>query len=141
MRRTVVAMCLFYSTGFVLLVVFFSRASDECAATATSDFCIPFSDGDTPPQCRQVLDFAGSRLCMRNLLFRRRMCCCCGCRLHVLRAHVLVYAMLTSDSTFFNLTKLQRILISSEILRWFLRPCVLAFAASTVSPNSKCAGL
>jgi len=34
----------------------------------------------------------------------------------------LVYAMLTSDATFSNLTKLQRLLISNTFLRWMLRP-------------------
>ena len=34
----------------------------------------------------------------------------------------LVYAMLTSDATFSNLTKLQRMLISNTFLRWMLRP-------------------
>ena len=34
----------------------------------------------------------------------------------------LVYAMLTSDATFSNLTKLQRLLISNPFLRWMLRP-------------------
>ena len=46
--------------------------------------------------------------------------------LYALMFNGLVYAMLTSDATFSNLTKLQRMLISNTLLRWMLRPYVHA---------------
>ena len=48
----------------------------------------------------------------------------------------LVYAMLTSDATFSNLTKLQRLLISNAFLRRMLSPYARAPSISFARPQS-----
>jgi len=104
MRRTVVAVCLLYSSGFVLLVAFYSRASAECAATASSNFCIPLSFGSTPPPCQRVLELA------RGILYYEGAFAAVVVVVFTFYALVfngLVYAMLTSDAAFSNLTELQ----------------------------------
>jgi len=103
MRRTVVGVCLLYSIGFVVLVGVYSRASNECAATA--DACIPFSYGDMPPppclrmvvMAQGVVYYEGTFAAAVAVVFT----------FYALMFNGLVYAMLTSDATFSNLTKLQ----------------------------------
>jgi hypothetical protein len=119
MRRTVVSVCMLYGAGFLSLVVLFSSASSECAATADSDLCIPFSYGDLPPPCLQVLNFAsgivyyeGAFAAVVVVVFT----------FYALMFNGLVYAMLTSDASFSNLTKLQRLMVANHLLRWLLRP-------------------
>ena len=135
MRRTVIAVCLLYSVGFVALVGLYSQASGACAATASSDFCIPVSFGDTPPPCLRVLDFAlgityyeGAFAAVVVVVFT----------FYALLFNGLVYAMLTSDASFSNLSKLQRMLISNAILRWLLRPYVLYVSASRMPSLEMC---
>ncbi len=40
--------------------------------------------------------------------------------MYALTFNALAYALLTSDATFSNLTKLQRLLISNKVLRWIM---------------------
>ncbi len=43
--------------------------------------------------------------------------------LYALLFNGLAYALLTSDATFSNLTRLQRMLISNKLLRCMMSPC------------------
>jgi hypothetical protein len=104
MRRTVIGVCLLYSAGFALLVGIYSRASGECAATASSNLCIPFSFGDTPPPCLRVLGLDRGILYYEGLFAAVVVVVF---TFYALMFNGLVYAMLTSDATFSNLTKLQ----------------------------------
>jgi hypothetical protein len=120
MRLTVLLVCIIYSLGFMSLVGVYARASSACAAEADSTSCIPPSLIGTPaPECQLVVDLAqgisyyeGVFAAIVAVIFT----------FYALMFNGLVYALLTSDSKFSNLTKLQRMLISNKLLRWMLSP-------------------
>jgi hypothetical protein len=128
MRLTVLAVCILYSCGFMSLVGVFAQASNACVGASVVDptFCIPLSQqGEAPSSCQQLVDIAqgisyyeGGFAAVVALVFT----------LYALMFNGLVYALLTSDSTFSNLTKMQRILISNKWLRWLMSPFVHACA-------------
>ncbi len=119
MRITVVGVCVLYSAGFITLVGFFSQASNECAAAADSSVCIPSSSDSTPSACRRVLAMAHGIFYYEGLFAAVVVVVF---MFYALVFNGLVYAMLTSDATFSSLTKFQRMLINSTILRLLLRP-------------------
>jgi hypothetical protein len=124
MRRTVLAVCIIYSAGFASLVSLFALSSSACAAAAVADSksCIPLSlSGDVPPDCLRVVAlsqgityYEGLFAAVVAVIFM----------FYSLLFNGLAYALLTSDPTFSNLTKVQRILISNKFLRWMMSPCV-----------------
>ena len=124
-RLTVLVVSLLYSTGFVSLVGVYAQASDACAADADSSVCIPIASGATPSACQRVVSLA------QGIVYYEGVCAAVVVVVFTLYALVfngLVYAMLTSDPTFSNLTRFQRMLISNPILRWMLRPYARAVA-------------
>jgi len=123
MRRTVLVVCVLYGVGFISLVGVYAQASSACAAAADSTICIPMASSATPPACQRVVSLA------QGIVYYEGVCAAVVVvvfALYALMFNGLVYAMLTSDATFSNLTKLQRMLISNTLLRWMLRPCVRA---------------
>jgi len=79
----------------------------------------------TPPACHEVVSLA------QGIVYYEGVCAAVVVVVFTFYALVfngLVYAMLTSDATFSNLTKLQRMLISDTFLRWMLRPYARACA-------------
>jgi hypothetical protein len=123
MRLTVLMVCALYGVGFISLVGEFAQASSACAAAADSSICIPFTSSATPPACQRVVSLA------QGIVYYEGACAAVVVLVFALYALIfngLVYAMLTSDATFSNLTKLQRLLISNPFLRWMLRPYVRA---------------
>jgi len=119
MRLTVLLVCVLYGVGFISLVGVYAQASSACAAAAKSTICILFTESATPPACQRVVALAqgiiyyeGAFAAVVVVLFT----------FYALLFNGLVYAMLTSDATFSNLTKLQRLLISNTFLRCMLRP-------------------
>jgi hypothetical protein len=125
MRRTVLLVCVLYGAGFLSLVGVFAQASSGCAAAADSTGCIPLTSSATPPACHEVVSLA------QGIVYYEGVCAAVVVVVFTFYALVfngLVYAMLTSDATFSNLTKLQRMLISDTFLRWMLRPYARACA-------------
>ncbi len=128
MRLTVLAVCILYSCGFMSLVGVFAQASNACVGASVVDptFCIPFSQqGETPSSCQRLVDIA------QGISYYEGLCAAVVAvvfTLYALMFNGLVYALLTSDSTFSNLTKMQRILISNKWLRWLMSPFVHACA-------------
>ena len=119
MRVTVAVVCVLYGVGFLSLVGVYGKASSACAADADSTVCIPLASSATPPACQRVVSMAqgivyyeGAFAAVVVVVFT----------FYAVLFNGLVYAMLTSDATFSNLTKLQRILISNPFLRRMLRP-------------------
>jgi hypothetical protein len=119
MRSVVVAVCVLYGAGFMSLVGLYFKASSDCTAAAVSADCIPVSSSETPAPCRRLLELAqgivyyeGAFAAVVVVVFT----------FYALMFNGLVYAMLTSDATFSNLTKLQRLLISNAFLRRMLSP-------------------
>jgi len=119
LRITVLTVCALYSICFISLVVVYSQAASSCATDAGSADCIPISSNETPTVCQHVLDLASGILYFEGL-FAAVVVVVFTC--YALVFNGLVYAMLTSDPTFSNLSKLQRMLIHSTILRRMLRP-------------------
>jgi hypothetical protein len=121
-RLTVLIICVTYSVGFISLVAAFAQATIACSATSDSTTCIPPSlSGTSPPECKQAVGlvqgisyYEGIFAAVVAVVFT----------FYALMFNGLVYAVLTSDSTFSNLTKLQRMLISNKLLRWMLSPYV-----------------
>jgi hypothetical protein len=129
MRLTVLLVCVLYSAGFLSLVGVFEQASSGCAAAADSTGCIPSTSSATPPACQEVVTLAQGIVYYEGLFAAVVVVVF---TFYALLFNGLVYAMLTSDATFSNLTKLQRLLISNTFLRWMLRPyaraCSLALS-------------
>jgi hypothetical protein len=121
MRLTVLAVCILYSAGFVALVGVFAQASVACAAAADSTSCIALSlNGTVPSECQRQVDltrgityYEGLFAAVVAVVFT----------LYALLFNGLAYALLTSDATFSNLTRLQRMLISNKLLRCMMSPC------------------
>jgi hypothetical protein len=138
MRLTVLLVCVLYGTGFVSLVGVYAQASSGCAAAADSLVCIPLASSATPSSCQEVVSLA------QGIVYYEGVCAAVVVVVFTLYALVfngLVYAMLTSDPTFSNLTRFQRMLISNPILRWMLRPYACArlrccCAVMRISPNA-----
>ena len=125
MRLTVLLVCVLYSVGFLSLVGVFAEASSGCAAAADSTVCIALTSSATPAACQRVVSMAqgivyyeGAFAAVVVVVFA----------FYAVLFNGLVYAMLTSDATFSNLTKLQRVLISNPFLRRMLRPYARARA-------------
>jgi hypothetical protein len=117
-RIAVLVVCLIYLAGFVALVGMYSTASSDCAAAADSADCIPVASSGTPAACQRALDLA------RGVVYYEGVCAAVVAVVFTFYALVfngLVYAILTSDTYFANLTKLQLIIISNPALRWMLR--------------------
>ena len=119
MRLTVLLVCVLYGAGFLSLVSVYAQASSQCAAAAYTTVCIPLAASATPSACERVVSLAqgivyyeGVFAAVVVILFT----------FYALLFNGLVYAMLTSDPTFSNLTRFQRLLISNPLLRWMLRP-------------------
>jgi hypothetical protein len=121
MRLTVLVVCILYSAGFIALVGNFARASIACAASADdAALCIAESlKGTSPQDCQLQVDltqgityYEGIFAAIVAIVFT----------FYALVFNGLAYALLTSDCTFSNLTKLQRMLISNKFLRWMMRP-------------------
>ncbi len=119
MRLTVLLVCVLYGAGFLSLVGVFAQASSGCAAAADSTDCIPLTSSATPPACQEVVSLAQGFVYYEGLFAAVVVVVF---TFYALVFNGLVYAMLTSDATFSNLTKLQRLLISNTFLRWMLRP-------------------
>jgi hypothetical protein len=121
MRLTVLVVCMLYIAGFVALVGVFAQASIACAAAADSTSCIALSlNGTVPGDCQQQIDltrgityYEGLFAAVVAVVFT----------FYALLFNGLAYALLTSDATFSNLTRLQRMLISNKLLRWMMSPC------------------
>jgi multisubunit Na+/H+ antiporter MnhG subunit len=121
MRLTVLLVCVLYSAGFIALVGVFARASVACAAAADSTSCIALSlNGTMPEDCQRQVDltrgityYEGVFAAVVAVVFT----------LYALLFNGLAYALLTSDATFSNLTRLQRMLISNKLLRCMMSPC------------------
>jgi hypothetical protein len=121
MRLTVLVVCVLYIAGFVALVGVFAQASVACAAAADSTSCIDLSlNGTVPLDCQRQVDltraiayYEGVFAAVVAVVFT----------FYALLFNGLAYALLTSDATFSNLTKLQRMLISNKLLRWMMSPC------------------
>jgi hypothetical protein len=121
MLVTVLAVCVLYSAGFISAVGMFAQASAACAAAADSKSCNSLSlQGTTPPDCQRQVDltrvityYEGVFAAVVAMVFT----------FFALLFNGLVYALLTSDATFANLTKLQRMLISNKLLRCVMSPC------------------
>jgi hypothetical protein len=125
MRLTVLVVCVLYCAGFLSLVGVYAQASSGCASAADSTFCIPSTSSATLPACQEVVSLA------RGFVYYEGLFAAVVVVVFTFYALVfngLVYAMLTSDATFSNLTKLQRLLISNVFLRWMLRPYARACA-------------
>jgi hypothetical protein len=119
MRLTVLLVCVLYGAGFLSLVGVYAQASSGCAAAADSTGCIPLTSSATPPACQEVVSMA------QGIVYYEGVFAAVVVVVFTFYAIVfngLVYAMLTSDATFSNLTKLQRLLISNSLLRCMLRP-------------------
>jgi hypothetical protein len=121
MRLTVLVVCVLYNVGFISLVAMFARASIACAASAAdSTSCDTLSlKGTTPQGCQRQVDltqvityYEGIFAAIVAVVFT----------FYALMFNGLAYALLTTDSTFSDLTKLQRILISNKFLRWMMSP-------------------
>ena len=119
MRLTVLLVCVLYSAGFLSLVGVFEQASSGCAAAADSTGCITLTSSATPPACQEVVSLAQGIVYYEGVFAAVVVVVF---TFYALMFNGLVYAMLTSDATFSNLTKLQRLLISNPFLRWMLRP-------------------
>jgi hypothetical protein len=129
MRVTVVVVCVLYGVGFLSLVGVYGQASSACAAAADSTVCIALTSSATPAACQRVVSLAqgivyyeGAFAAVVVVVFT----------FYALMFNGLVYAMLTSDATFSNLTKLQRMLISNPFLRRIMRPYALARSPAAV---------
>jgi len=119
MQLTVLVVCALYGAGFISLVGVYAHASSGCAAAADSTGCIPSTSSATPPACQAVVSLA------QGIVYYEGMFAAVVVvvfTFYALLFNGLVYAMLTSDATFSNLTKLQRMLISNTFLRWLIRP-------------------
>jgi hypothetical protein len=121
MRITVLVVCIMYVVGFIALFGAFARASMACTAAADSTSCLPLHLKDTRPSgCQKQVDvtqdisyYEGVFAAVVAVVFT----------MYSLLFNALAYALLTSDATFSNLTKLQRLLVSTKILRWIMSPC------------------
>jgi hypothetical protein len=122
-RLTVTAVCILYGIGFVFIVAAYARATNACVSGADySASCVSPSLKDTPdPQCQQVINlvqgityYEGIFTAVVAVVFT----------FYALMFNSLVYALLTSDPTFSNLSNFQRMLISNKLLRSMLKPCV-----------------
>jgi hypothetical protein len=119
MRLTVAVVCVFYGAGFVSLVGVYADALSACAAAADSNVCITSTSSAKPLACQRVVSLA------QGIVYYEGLCAAVVVvvfAFYALMFNGLVYAMLTSDATFSNLTKLQRMLISNAFLRRMLRP-------------------
>ncbi len=119
MLRLVIAVCILYSLGFIFLVAFFFVSSSACAAAAESGPCIPATADEIPGACRTVVYFA------EVIVYYEGACSAVVAvvfTFYALLFNGLIYAMLTSDPSFSNLTKFQRMLISHDFLRCLMRP-------------------
>jgi hypothetical protein len=119
MRLSVTIVCVTYSVGFFFLVSIHKMASDACAAVADSTQCIPFSTSDIPSECSRVMAissgisyYEGAFAALVAVVFT----------FYALMFDSLLYALLTSDATYTNLTKFQRMLISNKFLRLAMKP-------------------
>ena len=122
---TVAVVCVLYGAGFISLVGVYAQALSACAAAADSTVCITSTSSATPPACQQVVSLA------QGIVYYEGVCAAVVVvvfAIYALMFNGLVYAMLTSDATFSNLTKLQRMLILNSFLRWILRPYARACA-------------
>jgi hypothetical protein len=121
MRLTVLVVCVLYSAGFIALVGVLFQASVACAAAADSSPCISLGlNGTVPCDCQRRIDltrgityYEGLFAAVVAVVFT----------LYALLFNGLTYALLTSDATFSNLTRLQRMLISNKLLRCMMSPC------------------
>jgi len=125
MRVTVVVVCVLYGIGFLSLVGVYGKASSACSAESDSSVCIPVVSSATPPACKRVVSMAQGIVYYEGAFAAVVVVVFAFC---AVLFNGLVYAMLTSDATFSNLTKLQRILISNPFLRRMLRPYARARA-------------
>jgi hypothetical protein len=133
MRLTVLVACVIYGSGFFSIFALFSQATAVCASAADSLSCIPLSYRDTtPPECKRVEDLAriswyyeGVFAGVVAVVFS----------LYALMFDGLARALLSNDSTFSKLPKLQRILISNKVLRWMLKPFVRAHVLCCKAAN------
>jgi len=103
----------------------YAQASGACAAAADSTICIQLASSATPASCQRVVSLA------QGIVYFEGVCAAVVVvvfTFYALMFNCLVYAMLTSDATFYNLTKLQRMLILNPFLRWMLRPYALSLA-------------
>jgi hypothetical protein len=104
MRLTVLIVCVLYGAGFLSLVGVYAQASSGCAAAADANDCIPSTSSATPPACQEVVSLA------RGIVYYEGLFAAVVVVVFTFYALVfngLVYAMLTSDATFSNLSKLQ----------------------------------
>jgi hypothetical protein len=121
MRLTVLLVCIMYSAGFITLVGVFARASVACAAAADSTSCIALSlNGTMPEDCQRQVDLTQG-ITYYEGLFAAVVAVVFA--LYALLFNGLAYALLISDATFSNLTRLQRMLISNKLLRCMMSPC------------------
>ena len=104
MRLTVAVVCVLYSAGFVALVGVYGQASSVCDASADSSVCIPLASSATPAACQRVVSLAQGIVYYEGLF---AAVVAVVFTFYALLFNGLVYAMLTSDATFSNLTKLQ----------------------------------
>ena len=72
--------------------------------------CIPIASGQTPAACQRVLDLAQGVVYCEGLFAAVVVSGGHVRALYALTLNGLVYAMLTSDAAFSNLSKLQRLL-------------------------------
>jgi hypothetical protein len=141
MRVTVLVVCVLYGAGFISLVGVYAQASSACSAAAEYTECIPFTASATPPACQRVVALA------QGIVYYEGVCAAVVVvvfTFYALMFNGLVYAMLTSDATFSNLTRVQRLLISNSFLRWMLRPYASAhrrFRCDVMCFSHKTAGL
>jgi hypothetical protein len=136
MRFMVLVVCILYSIGFLSLVAVFTRASNACAAEADSTSCIPPNLIGTPaPECLLVVDLA------HGISYYEGIFAAAVAVIFTFYAFMfngLVYALLTSDPAFSNLTKFQRMLISNKILRRIMSPCVFYNDSPRTACNPSC---
>ena len=104
MRLTVFGVCTLYGIGFISLVGAFAQASRACSDAAGSTACIPMTASIAPSVCRQVVSFANGIVYYEGLFAAVVVVVF---TFYALMFNGLVYAMLTSDATFSNLTQLQ----------------------------------